>query len=98
MVDIGDGIILSTSRSSRGVTFKCTYDMSIEVNSDEYNVNTVIVDGTESGSGKLDEGFKERCLYDSTWFYLKVQFITKDFFSLLSAYVGKFVGRTSFCK
>jgi len=56
IIDLGD-VQVNTAPFGIGVSFECTYGMTVDLTSNEYSVQEVTVSGTKTGDGSLQDGF-----------------------------------------
>jgi len=57
IIDLGGGLNVVTSPFGVGVDFTCSYDTTVTLTSEEFDVQDVSVEGTHTSSGTLDGGF-----------------------------------------
>ena len=56
---IFDQLNIETVNTSTSVTFRCSYEMAVQVTSDALKIETVSIDGIDSATGHFDDGFKD---------------------------------------
>lgn len=64
-IDLGD-VVVNTAPFGIGVSFECTYGMTVDLTSNQFSVQEVTVSGTKAGDGSLEDGFAMTLNDDST--------------------------------